>query len=411
VELEMLPLSPNGKVDRAALPEPCFDEPSNVDLASSDVDRGPTELERRLLAVWCEALEVDDLGIHDDFFVLGGDSLRAMTLAAKLEATLDRPVPAALLLAAPTVALLAAELDKPTGKETDSLVLLREGDRDRPLFFIHSLGGDVWIYRELVRRLQTDAAVYGLQLPGLGDETTQDNTFVQCAAKHIRRMQTVQPTGPYRLAGYSSGGMLAFEIARQLADVGETIEFLGLIDAGVPPECELRLNGSMLRRTLALFRQLPSYWRELRSLSSAERRRRIARVTSRCVQRLLPRRSDETNGGIAGDRSWLSCFAEDISFFSDDRLRQIKQHYDAVFRYEPRPLQGAAHLFRVRRQPWSAVPTPTLGWKHYVRGPVAVHYVGGSHDTMMQMPHVERLAALFDAALETSRSADDVARV
>lgn len=399
LQLDALPQSPNGKVAREALPDPYLDEPSGDDSAMSQ-DVASTELEHRLLDVWRSALELNDIGLDDDFFALGGDSLRAMALASQLEESLGRPVPAALLLTAPTVRQLAAELERQTGDEIESLVLVRDGDRDKPLFFVHSLGGDVWIYRELVQRMRTASVIYGLQLPGLHGPTTEEGaTFEECAAEHVRRMQGVQPHGPYRLAGYSSGGMLAYEIARQLAERGERTEFVCFIDAGVPPAIERRYGGSFKQKAAAMVHNLPLLVRELRAKSFADRWRKIFGCVGRGVRKLTARRRPAAANRQA-ESDWLACFAEDISFFSEERLSQIKQHYEAVKRYEPGAWQGSAELFRVARQSLSAVPTPTLGWEHLIRGDVTVHDVTGTHDTLMQPPHVDQLARAIDAALD-----------
>lgn len=399
VQLDVLPQSPNGKVAREALPDPCLDEPLGDDSARSQ-DVASTEWEHRLLGIWRSALGLNDLGLDDNFFDLGGDSLRAMALAAQLEESLGRPVSAALLLSSPTVRQLAAELEQQSGAGIDSLVLVREGDRSKPLFLVHSLGGDVWIYRELVQRMRTASVIYGLQLPGLHVPTTEEAvTFEECAAEHVRRMQSVQPHGPYRIAGYSSGGMLAYEMARQLAERGEQTEFLGFIDAGVPPAFERRFVGSRKQKAAALARNLPLMVRELRSKSFADRWRKILGFVSRGMRKLTARCRPAAASWQA-ESDWLACFAEDISFFPDERLSQIKRHYEAVKRYEPGAWQGSAELFRVARQPLSAVPTPTLGWEHLVRGDVGVHGVTGTHDSLMQPPHVDQLAQTIDAALD-----------
>ena len=399
VQLDVLPQSPNGKVAREALPDPYTDELIDCDSGKSQ-NIASSELEHRLLGIWRSALEFDDLGLDDDFFALGGDSLRAMALASQLEESLGRSVPAALLLTAPTVRQLAAELEGRTGGRIDSLVLVRDGDRRKPLFLIHSLGGDVWIYRELVQRMQTASAIYGLQLPGLNGSTTgEDATFEECAAEHVRRLRGVQPHGPYRLAGYSSGGMLAYAMARQLTDQGEQTEFVGLIDAGVPPAMERRFAGTRMQKWAATARSIPLMFRELRAKSFAERWRKILGCLGRGIRKLTARRNPVAVQWQA-ESDWLACFAEDISFFPDERICQIKRHYEAVHRYEPEAWQGSVDLFRVARQPLSSVPTPTLGWEHLIGGDVYVHPVAGTHDSLMQSPHVDQLARAVDAALD-----------
>jgi syringomycin synthetase protein SyrE len=366
-------------------------------------------LERRIRDAWREALHLDDVGLNDDFFALGGNSLRAMALAARLEATLSRPVSAATLYQSPTVARLAAALDEQADDESSPIVLLRDGDRARPLFFVHPLAGDAWLYRELSRRLSTDAAIFGLQLPDRDDAVELDDAAL-CAAAYVARLREMQPAGPYRLAGYSSGGMIAYEMARQFAAIGERVEFLGLIDAGVPPKLERRLTGTLYGRSRTLLRALPRLIADLRSYGIAEAGKRILRFIHR-----------RRRGGFAGGRSaggqfnstgglsdvqFLSCFADDISFFPARRLEQIRRHTQSVFQYEAGPLVGGAQLFRVGRQPLSAVPTTTLGWEALIDGPVDVYPIAGTHESVMRAPHVDDLAAALDRALAKLASAE-----
>ena len=408
VQLDALPLSFNGKVERRALPEPCRAE---SDVAGSGVPtREPTELERKLLDVWRNTLQLDGLGIDDDFFQLGGDSLRAMTLAAKLEKALGRTVSAAMLLAAPTVAQFAARLESEAEVRSDEaapLVLLREGDASRPLFFVHSLAGDVWIYRELVSALKTESAVYGLQMPGLdGRSVTASDDIEAWAALYLEQVRAVQPFGPYRFAGYSSGGLLAFEMARQAAAVDEQVEFLGLIDSGVPTGLERRLAPSPLERKLQWLRAFPGAVLELLKQPIAEQRRRIGRKLKGLVRRYVYDSRPTPTAGDLNDREVLECFAEDISFFSEDRLNLIRRHFRALDRYDVPPVDFSARLFRSARQPMFALPTAAMGWEHLIRGRLDVHHVGGAHATLMQSPHVERLAAAIDDALRSGSSDD-----
>jgi thioesterase domain-containing protein len=175
---------------------------------------------------------------------------------------------------------------------------------------------------------------------------------------------------------------------------------LGFLDSGIPPTRERRITGTLSGRTLAVLRELPYLYTHARRQGIAGFSKRFARW----CDRLRRRRNSASNAAAANDdilddAEFLNCFAEDISFFPTRRLRQIKRHCRAVFQYEPGTLTGLAQLFRVRRQPLTSVPTPTLGWEQLIDGAVEVHEVAGTHDTLMQAPHVDSLAAAVDAAL------------
>lgn len=407
VQLEALPQTPNGKVDRRALPEPCLGKPG-AQRRRIDDDGELTQVERRVLDVWRETLQLEQLDLHDDFFLAGGDSLRAMALVAKLESALGRPVAPTLLWQARTAAAMAAELTDPAPNEEHApLILLRDGVRTRPLFFIHSLAGDVWIYSELATALKTTSAVFGIPLQGPDDAMPEADDVVLCGAEYVRRIRAVQPHGPYRIAGYSSGGLLAYEIARQLTGDGEQVEFLGLLDSGVPTPWENRLTASCCDRLKALFGSLTDYFAELRGMGFAERWKRIGRFAQSAARRLFRRKQVAANGDMLDDREILECFAEDISFFPAARLALIKRHYRALDHYDPTALECSAYLFRSTRQPMFAVQTPTMGWEHLIQGPLSVHQVGGSHSELMRGPHVARLAAAMDAALSNLSTTDE----
>jgi len=404
VQLDALPQTPNGKIDRRALPDPCFSDSQDGCAAAARPAREPNDLERRLLDVWRTTLQMPDAGLDDDFFLLGGDSLRAMTLVAKLEQALGRTVSAARLFAAPTVAQLASDLASDAPSDAASVVPLRSGDASRPLFFIHSLAGDAWIYRELAQTLRTRDAVYGLQMPGLDGVPPECDDVEDWAAAYLEHVRNLQPTGPYRFAGYSSGGLMAFEMARQLVAQGETVEFLGLIDSGVPTIIERRLTASRWQRCAGLARSVPSYWAELREMTFAARWRRIGRFAVAAVKRCLSQRRATTDVELLDDKNILESFAEDISFFPPHRLELIGRHYRALDRYHPEAANVSAHLFRSARQAMFAVQTPTMGWDELIAGPLSVYQVGGAHSVLMRAPYVDRLAAVMDAAMTTAQA-------
>jgi amino acid adenylation domain-containing protein len=389
VDLDELPLSGHGKVDLRKLPEPIVTE-------NPAPSREPTEFERRILLAWRAALGLEHIRLNDDFFAIGGDSLRAMALVARLESELGRRVPVNLLFHARTPERLAAELVS-GDLDLAPLVLLRDGDRSRPMFFIHSLGGDVWIYCDLVRAMKSEAAIFGLQLSGLNRVGSTPETVRECAADYLRYVRQTQPHGPYRFAGYSSGGLLALEMAAQLRNEGEVVEFVGLIDTGLPPMVEQQRTFTRREKFRGLVANLPACRRELTQLGFRAACRRIGRFAAKQLRRLLPK--SESADFELTDRELLECFAEDISMFPTYRLDLIRKHYLAVERYEPAPYEGGAHVFRSERQPLFTVQTPTLGWELVVEGKLSTHLVRGAHATLMHAPHVHELAAAIDAAL------------
>lgn len=233
--LDALPLTPNGKLDRRALPAPdrvaraAFVEPS-------------TPVERKLAQLWQRLLGIDRVGLHDNFFELGGDSLTAAEMAVGFPAEFGVELPLGSLFEAPTVANLAAFVER-LGNDSDDplgevIVLrgppkLREVGKApaRPLFCIHPMMGLSLGFAALLRHLDPAVPVYGLQSRGLRGELRLPGSIEEVAADYLAQIRRIQPEGPYRLAGRSMGGLIGHAIAEQLLAMGERVELLAMIDS------------------------------------------------------------------------------------------------------------------------------------------------------------------------------------
>ncbi|WP_409420634.1 amino acid adenylation domain-containing protein [Pseudaeromonas sp. ZJS20] len=227
VWLAALPLSANGKLDRRALPAPTY--------GSSDGRAPASEQEAALCRAFAEILGRDSVGPDEHFFLNGGHSLLAARLISQLRQQGAQSLTLAQLFAHPTPAALARQLTG-TGQDDDDglgvLFCLRRGDpAERPLFCVHPAGGISWCYSPLLKVLPTHLPLYGLQARGLrdGEDLPQDMTAM--ALDYLAQLRQIQPTGPYRLIGWSIGGMIAHHLACLLQQQGEQVELLGLLDA------------------------------------------------------------------------------------------------------------------------------------------------------------------------------------
>ncbi|GAA2221836.1 non-ribosomal peptide synthase/polyketide synthase [Streptomyces nogalater] len=225
IVLPEFPLTTSGKLDRAALPAP-------RDTARPARRAPRTDDERAVCALFAELLGLTEVGIDDDFFALGGHSLMAARLAGRIRAELGHEVSVRTLFEAPTPAALAEALHTgDTAKATAVLLPLRTGGPGTPLFCVHPLGGLSWAYRTLTRHLAGRHPVYGLQAAGFDEPAPLPSTIAEMAAGYLTRLRQAQPAGPYRLLGWSFGGLVAQEMAVQLQDAGEEVELLMLLDA------------------------------------------------------------------------------------------------------------------------------------------------------------------------------------
>ncbi|MBB4895859.1 amino acid adenylation domain-containing protein [Streptomyces olivoverticillatus] len=227
VLLDELPLSANGKVDRAALPHP------DGQVGAERRTQPRNDIEEQLAAIWAEFFTTESVGVTDDFFDLGGDSMLAVRLMARIKQHFGRSLPLAVLFTHPTIELLATTLGETDGEHRRSaLVPIRTGGTEAPLVLVHPVGGDVLCYAELAGLLGADQPVYALQVPDTG---TPLATVADLAAHYVEAVTTALPDGPYRLGGWSMGGVIALEVARRLSAAGAQVGLVAVIDLLEPP--------------------------------------------------------------------------------------------------------------------------------------------------------------------------------
>nr|WP_211264344.1 non-ribosomal peptide synthetase [Streptosporangium amethystogenes] len=222
--IEKLPLMPNGKLDRKALPLP--ESTVGEEITNWDV----TQLEANMCEAFAEVLGAEAVGVHDDFFTLGGHSLLAVRLVERLR---ERGVSIVVrdLFAAPTVAALMKRMSlSSVGDALDVLLPIRPQGSEPPFFCVHPAGGLSWCYMPLARYVPADIPLYGLQARGVDGAAELARSIQEMAADYIERIRSVQPSGPYHLLGWSYGGVIAHEMAVQLQAAGEEVAALVIMD-------------------------------------------------------------------------------------------------------------------------------------------------------------------------------------
>jgi aspartate racemase len=251
VQLDVFPLNQNGKIDRLALPEPVINTIKNTKPPT-------TEYELKIYDMWCGYLKRNDISIDDNFFEQGGHSLLAVKLMAGIKSIFDIKLPVSILFQFPTIEALADQvrncIEYQASFSESSLVHVRKGNNNYlPLFVIHPVGGSVFCYTALAQNIQNDINIYGLQSKNLIEEQYDSISINDMALSYLELIKNKQPRGPYRLTGWSMGGIIAFEIAKLLKHEGEEVQFLGLFDSHLKttfPDSDYDLN-RMLLLTLA----------------------------------------------------------------------------------------------------------------------------------------------------------------
>ncbi len=235
--VDEIPLSPANKPQRIGMAEKLGLQIILQPAAPAHLPYlGPrNSLEEVLAAIWQRVLGMDrPVGIDEPFMELGGDSLQVVAMFAEVQRVLGREFPVATLLAAPTIEKLAEAMSRQGWKLPDSLVVPIQPKGDNaPLFCISGMHGHVFIFYPLAQQLGKNQPVYGLQLPEAGSPNFSRN-IKQLARRLLEEMRSVQPAGPYRLAGFSFGGYVAYEMAQLLGKEGQSVEFLGIIDTRGP---------------------------------------------------------------------------------------------------------------------------------------------------------------------------------
>ncbi len=232
VAIDFLPLTPNGKIDRNRLISP-QNLTSNSTDKSCIAPRTPTE--STLAQIWSKILNTEPVGIRDNFFDLGGDSLLAIRLINEINQQFERELSLSALFLNPTIEGLADSLDSGTNSEEWSpLVAIKPRGKNPPFFCVHPIFGVVFPYVELAFQLGENQPFYGLQPKGIDGESSPLTSIEDMAADYIAALRTVQPKGPYFLGGWSFGGLVAFEMAQQLLAAGDEVALLAVLDTLAP---------------------------------------------------------------------------------------------------------------------------------------------------------------------------------
>ncbi|MFE1412141.1 amino acid adenylation domain-containing protein [Streptomyces sp. NPDC058746] len=380
VTVDSFPLTPSGKVDRKALAARPL--PGTAPGGGAAAARDAVEFE--MCDLWAKALGRASVGIDEDFFDLGGDSLTAVRLMGSVRAHFGTGLELNELFRAPTVAALARRVrDGAEAEPAGPLVRLRAGaEGTAPLYLFPPLAGTVVRYAPVARALGEGLTVYGLQSPGLQPGEEACSTIADMARVYIEQMRKAHPGGPWHVGGYSMGGVIAFEAARQLKAAGEEIGLVALLDTN--PRMDLDPTEDYATRilvTMALKLDL-----DLAALGGLPEEERIRLLLDQGI----------AAGSLPAD-------------YDEDRLRRMLEAYrhngSALERHVIEPLDADVVLFRAEDRSADVTEEPyDLGWDARCGGRLTVRDTPGTHFTMMDAGGpLETLCGLIDAELAAHR--------
>ncbi|MEJ7738042.1 MAG: amino acid adenylation domain-containing protein [Chitinophagaceae bacterium] len=376
--MKSLPLNANGKVDRAALPVP--------DQQRAESERNVVaprdSIELALVKIFEECLHTHPVGVQDDFFELGGNSIGAALMFSQIRKTFRKQLPLAILLLAPTIEKLSDYLrEKEKVAPWSSLVPIQPKGAKLPLFCVHGGWGNVLFYKYLSQHLGIDQPLYGLQAKGLNENDDPYYNLEEMAAHYIREIRTVQPNGPYHIAGYCFGAIIAFEMAQQLHLQGDKVAFLGSFN-GISPTSIQKIKVDHLNT--------------LKALGTTEKLLYPLRVLRHNLK-----------GNILLGRLQVGQFKVQLAiralwykfYFIQGRAlpEALRRYYIidamqvALETYSPRPYPGQLTIFRSPK----IYRHPHLGWSSLVEGHLKTHDIPGNHSNrnkIMYEPFVQFLA-------------------
>jgi len=381
VQLDSLPLTPNGKVDRKALPAPETNRPK----LKHNFVAPRTSVESRLAEIWAEIFSLERVGIYDDFFELGGDSLLAVRMFCEIRKFSSRELPLGTLLRAPTIEQLANILcDEKSSTSWSSLVAFQPEGSKLPFFCVHEHTGNVLCYRDLVHYLGKNQPFYGLQQPRLNGKQACHTRIEDIATEYIKEIRMVQPQGPYLLGGYCFGATVAFEMARQLRAQGQKMALVALfIDNSYAPGYRPTLSNttSILHKASRVVLSVENHLENIWLLG----RRKGWKYMRPRVKRLMKRVKNGINTAARNLDGRKENVGAQYLQGLEDANRQASKNYI------PQPYLGRLTLFRARRQPVGYRNDRALGWGELAAGGLEIYEIPG-YNAIIFEPRVRVLA-------------------
>ncbi|MGB7604817.1 MAG: amino acid adenylation domain-containing protein [Lutisporaceae bacterium] len=402
VKLDKMPLTTNGKLDRRKLPEP------DLNTILNEYEAPRNETEEKLVQIWEEVLKIDKIGISDNFFELGGHSIKAMKLIAKIRYIFNVEMALNEVFKFPTIKKIAVYIENARDKgctlDDNNIVLLNRGQNGN-LFFIHAIFGNIEQYIEFCHLLETNINCWGIRPDKLQNYFPVLTTMETLAAKYIEKMKCICPQGPYNIVGWSIGGVIAYEIVRQLEQAGEKVGYFAIVDTQspctelIPKE---KLSPFSIDEELERIRQCFGDSQLISDLEAVSDKSQIWNMTLKWA---------ETAGDIK--EKLINSAGKEVPpklmnpLFQDSSIRDIVYKMNmlrSLFRdlhyYIPSgKIASQVYFFKATES--NADVLNLDGWRSLCEKPIKLYDIEGEHVSIFRQPNIVKFAKIFKETLST----------
>ncbi|MBB2148391.1 non-ribosomal peptide synthetase [Pedobacter gandavensis] len=379
IALKMFPLTPNHKIDKKALPKP--QPKAENQWQSRELPQNKDE--QLIFDIWSAVLGLEYMDTTADFFELGGHSLLAVKVMAAIEKETGKRLPLATLFENANIQKLAKKL-RPDEEEVkwEALVPIKTSGSKHPLFMVHGGGLNVLVFQSISKYLDEDQPLYGLQALGLNRETVLYNSIEEIAAVYVSEIMKVHPNGPYYLSGYSLGGFIVYEMAKQLTKMGKEVKFLGILDTYAGDV------GSSVPESVKVLNKIKRQFYKVPFIIGSLFRH--PGETIHYQRQIIKRRMDQT----------LTPQGQEYTMHFSPYEKEIYKSYDQAHNhYTMVPEDLKISLFTVKKRLYYLDDNHSLGWAKYANKGIERHHVPGDHETFLYPPNNEEFARILQAAL------------
>ena len=380
--VQAMPLTPNGKIDKKALAKHAAPLTEEVNKYAAP----ETDTEKLVAGIWAEFLGIEKIGIYDNFFELGGHSLIAVQVMTRIEGETGIRLPLASLFVSSTIEKLSKLLEKGVKSITwDSLVPIKPGGSKMPMYMVHGAGLNVLLFNTLAMNMSPDQPVYGLQAKGLNGIEEPLNNIEDIAAHYIAAIRQQNPDGPYALAGYSFGGIIAWEMAKQLLQMGKEVKMLAMFDTYAYRSPHYDPTIVKIAKKIRFFKDKIFY-----NLTFKDGFKDILDIKATSIKRKIIRGYWKIRYGKSQNQPGFFGYSNKI----DEMNQYAEKHYQLV------PANIVVEVFRAEQRTFYMDDFEYLGWKPYALKGVNIHKIPGQHNTIFKAPNDKIFAGVLQKCLD-----------